>query len=292
MRNTLAGVLVVAATCFLIQQPLSAATIAIDDFESYSLSTIIGQGTAADGWTEAWGGDASSGMPTADIVAGAIAGYGQSLELGLSAPGTGTQRRNNNMAVRSFTPQTGTVYIGFVVQTSGWDTGDVFQLYANNSTSSSLNSSFSGGINAADYLIRKGGSANNSNAASPAHANGTTNRLVIRFSKSTGLDGDNYDELALFVDQMAEGVPNVFRDSTTTDNAALGTTISALHLRMADPEIGDWLHLDDLRIATTYAEAVPEPTGVVLMLLGGASLPYVFLRSRKGRCMRQPRANS
>ncbi|MBN2022771.1 MAG: hypothetical protein JW809_08235 [Pirellulales bacterium] len=278
--------------------PATAELIAADDFESYSLGSILDQGTVGGGWASAWSGRGStkSGyVPLRDVSAGVMAGFGQSLEVGFSSITTSGAPTNHNIVQRTFDAQTGDVYVGFAVKTTGMDTagvGDFVQLFFNNTvdtsnTSSSKDSSLSGAIDfgpAPDgsegaYIVRKGGDYQT--PTSFLHPNDEIHRVVIRFSKSGG-NGGNYDEVALFVDQATEGTPDAMRGETDEVNLAAGslTTLSQLHLRLYGLEATDRVYVDDLRIATTYAEAIPEPSGLALALVGGGLLLAVIHRRR------------
>jgi hypothetical protein len=288
-----AASIVALATLLLLSATsvASASLIASDDFESYNLGALSGQGAAGLGWSGAWGGIAGTSGSSAvarNVVAGAMTNFGQSMEVGFSTTGTG-----NNIVQRGFDAQTGTVYIGFLVKTTGFESGgngDFFQLYANNAshTSTTLRAdgtSPSGGIDFSDsglggaYVARKGRDYQTN--SSLLHENDLIRQMVIRLSK-TGSNGDNYDEVALFVNQGTEGTPDAARGAADPTSLTL-TTLSQIHLRIYDFETGNRVYLDNLRIATTYAEAasIPEPAGFAMLLAGSAALALWARRRRK-----------
>lgn len=95
----------------------------------------------------------------------------------------------------------------------------------------------------------------------------TTYNLVVRYDLET-------DRATLWVNPADESSPGV----TSTDAPTYAGVINAFALRQgttgASPNIGapGVLAVDNLRVATSFAEAVPEPGGAALALLGGAML--------------------
>lgn len=93
----------------------------------------------------------------------------------------------------------------------------------------------------------------------------TTYNLVIRYDLET-------DRATLWVNPVDESSPGV--TSTDVPSYAAGT-INAFALRQGTSAVSGnngapgVLAVDHLRVATTFAQAVPEPGGAVLALLGG-----------------------
>jgi hypothetical protein len=273
----------------MLAPPCAAALIAQDDFESYTAGATVIGGNGGAGWSSAWAQNNTATLPTTLATQNAIsAAYGNSLELGYTG-------ENRNVIQREFPAQTGAVYLGFVFKTTSDWASDFFQLYvnANNTTSTSAtggtqDNAFSAGIlnEAANrYFVRKGsatagvGSTNNdgNHNASAEHL------LVVKLSKSLGGAGDIYDQVALWVDQTTEGAPNAslgaadlgFSSGTTP---ALGASLSVLHVRLSSLEAGDRAFLDNVSVGTTYADVVPEP-GSIFMLMSGIII-FACYRSR------------
>jgi len=283
-----------AAQLFCATGPATAELIAADNFESYTLGNIVGQGTVGSGWASVWGGLGSTKtgfVPLRNVAADVMAGLGQSLEVGFSAITTTGAATNHNIVQRTFAAQTGDVYVGFLIKTSGFTSatyGDFVQLFFNNTvdtsnTSSSRDSSLGSaidfdGFNGA-YVARKG--ADGETPTSFAHVNDEIHQMVIKISKSGG-HGGNYDKIAVFVDKAAEGTPDAARGADEVTNLADGalTTLSQLHMRLYGLDVGDRVYIDNLRIATTYGEAIPEPSGVALLL---GALGVAVLWRRKAR---------
>jgi hypothetical protein len=276
--------------------PAAASMIAADDFESYTAGqTIIGQGTAGSGWDGAYSGlnpSSSGGTSLRNVSADVMSGFGKSLELGPLTVGS-TNSTNNNIVQRSFTAQTDTIYVGFVMKTSGFDTGgsgsfagDFIQVYLNNTsntsgTSGSQGTSLSDGADinteGSGYFVRKGG---DQTLTSTAPANDEIHRLVMKISKSGATA--NYDQISLFVDQMTEGTPDASRGASETAAVAV-TTLSKLHMRIYGMELNDRVYLDDLRIGTTYGDVVPEPS---IAAMAFACLAFAVAACRKTQRVR------
>jgi hypothetical protein len=244
----------------------NAAVLAHDNFESYTeAATVIG-GNGGTGWTTAWAGNTTGGTPMTLTTSGNIAGLGRSLEMYLT-----TGAENRNVVQREFAPQTGTVYLGFTFKTGDWE-GDFLQVYGNNintplNNTTGQDNAFSFGIlndtTLNRYFARKGSATvgvGSSNTATLQHTGNVVHTAVAKFSKSTGMAGDNYDQIALWIDQTTEGVATASLDETATlGNAALGSTLSVFHIRLSSQESTDRVYLDKLTVATTFAEALNGP---------------------------------
>jgi hypothetical protein len=269
---------------FALAATTQAAIIAHDDFESYTdASTVIG-GTGGSGWAQPWIGNTTTATPLALASSGKIAGYGKSLELGVT-----TAAENRGIAVRQFPTQTGDFYIGMVLQTTnGWD-GDFWQPYLNNSylTTDTVNASFSFGLlNDSPlnrYFARKGGPAGNITTASSTlqhtSVSNDIHTVIAKFSKSTGMASDLYDQVTLWVDQTTEGTPTAAVAAADVGTTALNaSSLSVLHFRVSSLESTDRVYLDSLTVATSFAEAlpIPEPSGIALLIVG---LAFVGIRT-------------
>jgi hypothetical protein len=270
------GLSLVVATATTTQ----AAIIAHEDFESYTDgSTVIG-GTGGSGWSQPWIGNTTTATPLALASSGKIAGYGKSLELGVT-----TAAENRGIAVRQFPAQTGDFYIGMVLQTTnGWD-GDFWQPYLNNSylTTDTVNASFSLGLlndtGMNRYFARKGGPAGNittvNSTLQHTSVNNDIHTVIAKFSKSTGMASDLYDQVTLWVDQTTEGTPTAIVAAADVGTTALNaSSLSVLHFRVSSLEATDRVYLDNLTVATSFAEAlpVPEPASAWLLVGGFAAI--------------------
>lgn len=277
-RTVWSVALLATANFFCLYNSASADLIASDDFESYSLGDIVGQGAAGNGWLGAYGGDAGS-QEIHEVVNGALVGLGQSLAVGRGS-GTGTWTRNS-VVLREFNSQVGDkLYVGFLVQpdlTTDGTTNDFMQIYLNNlSGTATQGTSYSGGIEDSSFFARKGGEDQVYGTATAT--SGTLYQVVLAFSKSVSGADENFDSVAIYVNQPTETSPDVSLgpgDAGTVDLPSM----SYFHVRLSGLEGGDRFYIDNLRIATTYAEAIPEPSCMVLASVG-VILGIAVLRKR------------
>jgi len=221
-----------------------AVLIAEDDFESYASGSFLNGGSGGAGWTSNWATQATQ----VTVQPGVIAGFGQSMQID-------TTGNNNNITQRSFPGQTGTVYAGLTLRTTGgWDSGDFLQFYANTSTGGSENSGVSGGIKnttGSPYFARLNGSGSSTNSTTAFHTDDVTRQVVLKFSRS----GTNYDRTDVFVDQLSEGTP----DATRTAGSSGVSSLSSFHIRTFSIEGTQDIYVDSLKIGTTFADVSGPP---------------------------------
>ena len=194
------------------------------------------------------------------MQSGVIPGYGQSMQIDTQ---TGD---NKNILQRDFTSQTGDVYVGFTLRTNTFDIGDFLQIYFNDDNGASETTSVSGGLrnqgSGGDnfYFARVGGFAlaNNQNTTF-THPDDTNVQVVLKFS-NTAFAGGDYDRTDLWINQATEGTADAFKADVDSNTAAL----EKIHIRVFSFEGDETVYIDNLRIATTYGEAlvtvVPEPS--------------------------------
>jgi len=224
----------------LLTNAASADVIAYDDFESYTAGAQLA-GDGGDGWGTAWTAPA-----TVTVASNAIPRYGK----GLSIDATG---RIANLFSRTLeTPQTGeTLYMGFLVRVENMADAEFLQLYLNNGGDE--NQGVSGGIkNVAGnpFFARVDGTSNNSSANSSVSAvSGTVYQVVLRFNRTPPA---NYSACRIYIDQRYEGTP----DAAVTGRNAGTDTLSEFHCRIYDVDADTEIYLDELRIATSYDDAL------------------------------------
>jgi hypothetical protein len=254
----LAG-LTVAMAC----APAGADLLAFDDFESYTPGVTLNNGAGGSGWAGNWATDALE----VTVEDGAIPGFGLSVQID-------TLGQTDSIMRRAPAAQTETVYIGFVLRTTGgWDSSDFLQFYGNDSTGPSNEDSVSGGIRNHDpspYFARVGRWPDSANSTTTFHGDDRTYAVVLRFGRTPG--ETEYDQSAIFIDQATEATAAA---SKMLAGASDTTTISQFHVRTFDIDEGQLIYIDQLKIATTYAEAytpVPAPVSSALVGIGGAWL--------------------
>jgi hypothetical protein len=252
----------IGAALFASPTRARAVVLAHENFNSYNEGDPILNGAGGTGWTQPWiGGTAAT--PIRITTSGNIDASG-GLELG-------TTGDNRSLAVRQFPVQTGVVYAGFKFKTGDWD-GDFFQAYFNDvySTMDTANPSFSGGLlndpGQNRYFARKGSATagiGTTNLSAFPHTPNTVHTFVLKLSKSLGGATDSYDESTIWIDQSTEAMPTAFVDAasigfSTGTTPAIGATISTLHFR-SNLEATDRVYVDNITIATTFAEALNGP---------------------------------
>jgi hypothetical protein len=267
-QRTLWRCLVAAGLLLAPRAP--AGLLAWDDFESYAAGSSLHGLGGGTGWSGNW--VAPSGEVR--VAAGVMTGYGQSMSIATS----GT---NDNLWERTFPAQTDTLYVGLRLRTTGWGAGNFLQIYLNATTGASMGAALSGGVRnvaGSPYYIRIGEPTYTTNSTTAFHQDSAIETVVMRFSKSVPGPASPYDQAAIFVNRADESVADAVYNGNTFGGAAL----SYLHLRTYTIDAGDWIYLDTLRLATSYASAilavVPEPGALAFALLAGA-----FALSRRRR---------
>lgn len=239
--------------------PVQGAVIAFEDFEDYTSGVDLNGLNGGTGWTNAWATFAGGNAQVADGVTGMFGNVGR-----FTVGGTW-----NNLADRDLvTAQTGTVYIGMLLQVSDYGDDSALKLYANNNGGSSFNNGAGGGLSGFDgagalsprFVAQSGGGGAQT---TERIVEDTTYALIFRISKDAS---SNYNTVDLFIDQAVEGTP----DATDVEDST-ASTIGVIHFR-AISHTGT-SYVDNITVATTYAEAyasiVPEPGSMALLGIAG-----------------------
>jgi len=235
-----------------------AALIASENFESYTAGNDIGGGSGGTGWTAAW--DVVGDAGDATVQSGVIAGFGKSLRI-TDAGGT------DPIARRAFAPQAGTVFLGLLLQSTALDDGEFFQTYLTDAAGSNANGASMGIRNNPGNPLFARVATTTTNSTIQGD-DGSTFQLVLKITKTGVGHATNYTQADLFVDQATEGTPDATRagtNSTVDDLVRFGLRTHNFDLNI------DYAYVDEIRIATTYAEALADGDRVTIGFREGVS---------------------
>lgn len=283
---------IVSITCMLLGSlPASAAIIAADSFNDYSLGALDTQNSGS-GWSSAWS-TASTFGTTSEVTAGGLSYSSGDININGGSMALTVIPNNNHdpLLNRGFT--------------SSSDTDVWFSLLLNQSVKGVSSSTFwdyfafqvgNGGDNANEGAI---GQLNNNGSVFGARATlsgnnrattdssatiniGTTYLLVGRLSKSD----TNYDSISLWVNPDSITDPGAANATAVYDIGINTVTNFSMRSFLFSPPTDNPSEfiIDEVRIGTDYGSvvAVPEPS-VYASVLGLLGLVLVFIRRRKLR---------
>ena len=169
---------------------------------------------------------------------------------------------------RSFTSQSGSTFAGFDLRISTLPAsgGEYIAAFADGTgfdgrifvTSTASGANFTLGLSVASNTVGAATTSLNLN---------TTYRVVSRYNPTT-------DAIALWVGSYVEGAPTI---STTGTDASTGTNGFVIRQAGAFDNGASSMTFQNLTVASTFAEAVPEPSSA---LLGGLGLLALLRRRR------------
>ena len=276
MRHLSQSVLAASAVLSLVVSvpTVDAAPIAYDGFDSYTAgNTLYGENDGS-GFTGAWTGTATAGDITAQPKSLAdtnalVDGGAQALRF--LAPVNRADQ--GNFLSRALPDTTGTLYMSLLVRNEGGlDSGDFINFMVSDGATGNSSNALGVGIRNAGgnpFFARAGSSSNATTNASTGATLDTTFLLVAKFSK----DGStNYNRTDLYINPTSTTEPGT-TDATAVFGGTGIDTLSLFNIRHFTPEAGDTLFIDELRFATTFADAlVPEPGSLALLGLGALTL--------------------
>ena len=244
----------------------SAALTAQDGFDSYSTGAIGTQGSAGSGWAGAY---SSTTNGSATVTSGSLGAVSTGNKVMLSGVTAGSAT-----TVRDLSPTiTGNFYIGFSFQSNSDSVRSAgIQLRSSDSSEKAFI-----GISNGEGTRKLGIYGSTTGVSSTTAGNGTTYQLVVKVSFNAS--GSN-EVLQLFIDQATEGTANA--TATYNFNGYNGSQENFGRIALfagggADTTTASF---DNVRIATTYAEAlaVPEPSSALLI---GSFAALALLRRRR-----------
>jgi hypothetical protein len=248
-----------------------ASTIAQDSF-SYAAGELNGQN----------GGVGFAGAWTANVVATEVADPGVSLSYAGGATvvdgGSSALRitgNNNNLAFRDLAVPVSLdeIFVSFLFRYEGaLDTNDFGVLWHDNVSTGTHTTRPNLGIKA-----NQGNGSGTEDVVARLQLSGTgqvyavdlvagqTYFILGRLSKSAPGVGSAYDEFDVWVNPTAgaSGTP----DLTATGSGGI-SSFGTIGVRTANIDALDEFWIDELKYATTFATAVPEPTTATLLAFG------------------------
>lgn len=268
MRKT--GVLLLVLLGLVaLAAPARATVIAADSF-TYAAGTIVGQ-AGGTGWTGAWGGNNSVQVvstPSTPLSFGNINGGNKSLVV---------WGANNNVAYRTFPTQFDTLYMRYLFRyTSSQNNGNEFAaLWIDNNPPVEPTHSFKrvnmglkmdrGPAPGTEDLMGRFDNTSTSEVYSPLNLNvGETYLLVGKLYKSVPGSLSPYDRFAFWVN------PTGSEGSPLGVSSISGTTTSSFYwlgVRTANLPTGLAVWMDEMMLATSWNDVVPEPSSAIMSLL-------------------------
>jgi hypothetical protein len=231
------------------------------DAIDYTEGDVLNSQAGGIGWTDAWFAESN-----VTIQGGAASIAGADFPHLMSRP---------------FAPTSDTLYVGMQLRTDMWD-NDFMQLQVSNgATGNGANTMTVGldGRNAIGFYSRIGTSGQGSSFSTGAtFADATDYLLVGKFSKDGG--SATYNRVDFFVDPVGLTEP-AMADATRDGIDSTLNELSLFTVRTALMEGTETILIDDLRVATSFAAAVPEPSS---LLLAAVAVTGLLGRCRRRQC--------
>ncbi|MBI1367664.1 MAG: hypothetical protein GC162_03320 [Planctomycetes bacterium] len=237
-----------------------AASVATDNFESYSAGSQLAGLNGGTGFSAAW---SVPSIPAANITI-----VNQSLSyLGGSIGATGGTKavqltNSNSTAEVAFTrnlttAQSGTVYYSFLYRTSGLSNSAVgdefFQTGLNNAASNPNISAVDNVSGGQRQDAIRAGTSGGVQSGIPL-VNDVTYLIVVKAQKT----GSNYDKLTLYVNPT--NITESYNTSTVTTSSSGISSITDFVTRKARLSSGDTFILDNIAVGTTFADVISRST--------------------------------
>ena len=272
------SLLAIAALALSCATPANAALIAYASFDDLTPGTINGQ-AGGTGFTGNWTGVAGQTVVTSSLSysSGAItvSGGSQAVQLTLSS---------DNLFYRSLssTYTDDVIYMSMLVrQDAGASTdGDTAQVWldgvttGNHVTTAAPALGLNGAAGAAALQARVGSI---STASSGTYAGSNTYFLVGLFEKTVSGSANPYTKATFWLNPGSTLDP---ASATGATGTGLLSSFSTLGLRtnsVNQTAPADTILVDEIRVGTTFADVIPEPSAA---LLGGLGLLALLRRRR------------
>lgn len=236
-----------------------------DNFDSYTIGNLVGQGT--------WAQTGTTATSPVQVNNGAVVlgTSGQDVYAPLTTPISITDGS--------------TFYIGATVDiTAAQSGGDYFLHFTPTVGNSSIfNERLFAKASGSGFVFGYDGSSGGTvNYSSTVLDLNTSYRIVLAY---TGVSGTLNDTFALYVnpaDTSVEGNNTPYMTSGYVGTGAESSTVAAINLRQGTASSAPSVILDNLTVATLFSDAapVPEPSSVAFLAMGGFAC-LIALRRRR-----------
>lgn len=251
---------------------VDGATLAEEDFESYTAGSQVHGLNGGAGFTSAWNVPSAARRPEFTIVNGGLNYSGGSLVVNggnRAAQYLATEGGIAILAGRDLPAQSGAIYLSFLYSQSNEIGDDDFMQFGFDTSATSPR------VSALDrngeFQVRSTTSAGNSVGSGVSSDAGDTYFVVLKADK-TGASV-TYNDLMLWVDPLSsdEGANPALAVSTVDSGLDLSGA-AAFAIRKAFQESGDTFLIDQIRIGQTFADVtanVPEPASIAIWAVIG-----------------------
>ena len=244
-RNSayISGILAFSAVAFALPGSLSAALSVYEPF-SYTAATSLGGQNGGTGFSGAW-----TSVTGTSTVSSPSLSYASLSGLGNRATTTAATATTQNRSLSaSLGAVTGTTYISFLLRPDAATSAANAEFGLVGTTASLFVGKASSG-NTSNYLLDTlSTSGGTQNASTTAFANGTAVLMVLR-ADFVGVGADTFK---LFIN------PNGSTEPGTADATKASYDLGTVGTIQFTGNLG--FSIDELKIGSTYADVVPEPS--------------------------------
>ncbi len=254
----------------------SAAVLAEDTFSvpPYTVGGLTGQNPSAtpgslSGFTGAWTEEFGSGFTVQNSD---LAGAANTGAPGSAGATNGRAFHGLTSGASASSTFAGTIYLSFLFQLATDGAGyRTFELYNGGSRTLQVGSGADDFATAATTFGFRANDSNASRAVSTTTLNTSVNRFVVALDLSAASNSDN---IRLFVNptSLQGEAGNSFSEVTGIDFAGFD------RIALASFSGDKLVTFDDVRFATIFADAIPEPSSVALLGLGFTAMTFTRRR--------------
>ncbi len=264
---------ILAVNALFLVPSAQAALLASDDFNSYGAGLDLSGENGGTGWSSNW--TAESGNVTSQT--GVIPGSDVSMRITDNGSSDG-------IAKRSFASQNGTVYVGFQIRTSDLYSNEFFQIYLNDGVGDNTKGGSVGIRNELGNpaFARVAGSGTTTNLTGSDIDDTNVHQVVLKLSKTGTGHATNYDFAEVFLDLATEDTGAAITNYGSQLGDSTVSSLNTVAFRTHQFDLNsDIVYIDNLRLATTYADAIVIPEASSYVLLGLSIFAFIIFGYRK-----------